>query len=102
MLFRYASYLIIKHSPKKKIPFLKKKFKNLKYKKITRINLHTEKISNHVVILAQKKSVREIARSFQKKIIKQNPRICCEGRDSASTILKKIQNTIWRFILNVI
>ena len=89
LLFRFASQQVLKHKPKRLIPFLKKKFKNLKYKKITRINLHTEKISNHVVILAQKKSVREIARSFQKKIIKQNPRICCEGRDSASTILKK-------------
>ena len=31
LLFRYASYLIIKNDPKNKILFLKKKFKNLKY-----------------------------------------------------------------------
>ena len=55
LLFRFASQQVLKNKPKKLIPFLKKKFKNLKYKKITRINLHTEKISNHVVILAQKK-----------------------------------------------
>jgi cytidylate kinase len=28
-------------------------------------------------------------RIFQKKIIGQHPRICCEGRDQASTILRK-------------
>jgi len=38
LLFRYASYLIIKHKPKKIIPFLRKKFKNLNYKYITLSN----------------------------------------------------------------
>ena len=89
LLFRYASFLIIKHKPKKIIFFLQKRFKNLNYKKITRINLHTQKISNHVAILAKQKKVRQIMRIFQKKIIKKNRRICCEGRDQASTILKK-------------
>ena len=30
LLYRYASYLILKNKPKNKIKFLKKKFKNLK------------------------------------------------------------------------
>jgi len=89
LLFRYASFLIIKHKPKKIIPFLRKRFKNLNYKKITRLNLHSQKISNHVATLAKQKRVRQIMRIFQKKIIKQHHRICCEGRDQASSILKK-------------
>ena len=89
LLFRYASRLIIKHKPKKIIPFLRKKFKNLNYNKITQLNLHTQKISNHVVMLAQKKSVRTITRALQKKILRKYPRILVEGRDAASEILKK-------------
>ena len=89
LLFRYASSLIIQHKPKKIISFLRKRFKNLNYKKITRLNLHSQKISNHVAILAKQKRVRQIMRIFQKKIIRQHHQICCEGRDQASTILKK-------------
>ena len=89
LLFRYASHLIIKNNPKKVIPFLKKKFKTLKYKDLTHLNLHSEKISNHVANLAKQKKIRQIMRSFQKKIIKKHKKICCEGRDQASTILRK-------------
>ena len=89
LLFRFASLLILKYEPKKIIPFLKKKFKNLNYNKITQLNLHTQKISNHVVMLAQKKSVRTITRALQKKILRKYPRILVEGRDAASKILKK-------------
>ena len=89
LLFRYASSLIIKHKPKKIISFLRKRFKNLNYKKITRLNLHSQKISNHVAILAKQKKVRQIMRIFQKKIIRQHHQICCEGRDQANTILRK-------------
>ena len=89
LAYRYASFLIIKHNPKKIFPFLKKKFKHLNYNKITRLDLHTQEISDHVVNLAKKKEVRKIIRIWQKKKIKKYPRICCEGRDQASTILKK-------------
>ena len=89
LLFRYASSLIIKHKPKKIISFLRKRFKNLNYKNITRLNLHSQKISNHVANLAKQKRVRQIMRIFQKKIIRQHHQICCEGRDQASTILRK-------------
>ena len=82
LLFRYASFLTIKYKPKKKIIFLKKKFKNLNYKKIKKINLHTQQISNHVAILAKKKNVRNIVKIFQKKVIKKHYRICFEGRES--------------------
>ena len=89
LLFRYASHLIIKYKPKKIIPFLRKEFKNLNYKQVTFLNLHAQEISNHVAVLATQKKVRLIIRNFQKKIIKKHHRICCEGRDQASTILKK-------------
>ena len=89
LLFRYASLLIIKHKPKKEISFLRKKFKNLNYKSITKLDLHTQEISNHVAFLAKQKKIRKIMRIFQKKIIKKHKQICCEGRDQASTILKK-------------
>lgn len=88
LLFRYASHLIIKHKPKKIIPFLRKKFKSLNYKNINSFNLHSQKISNHVATLAKQKKVRQIMRIFQKKIIRQHYQICCEGRDQASTILR--------------
>ena len=89
LLFRYASRLIIKNKPKKRIPFLRKKFENLTYNYITHLNLHSQEISNHVAILAKQKKIRQIIRDFQKKIIRKHHRICCEGRDQASTILKK-------------
>ena len=89
LLYRYSSKLIIKYKPKNIISFLDKKFKNITYKKITNQNLHSEKISNHVAILAKNKQVRKIVNNFQKKIIKNNKMICVEGRDIASKILSK-------------
>ena len=74
---------------KKIIPFLKKKFKNVSYKKIVKAKLHSEKISKHVAILAKNKKVREIVNRLQMKIIRVNKRICVEGRDIASKILAK-------------
>mgnify|MGYP001376811796 CR=1 FL=1 len=89
LLYRYCSKIIIKHKPKNKILFLKKKFKIVSYKQIEKQNLHSEKISNHVAIIAKNKKVREIVNKLQKKIIKKNSRICVEGRDIASKILNK-------------
>ena len=89
LLYRYGSKLIIKHKPKKPISFLQKKFKNISYKTISRQNLHSEQISNHVALLAKNKKIREIVNKFQKKIIKSNKKICVEGRDIASKILAK-------------
>ena len=89
LLYRYASKLIIKNKPKKNIPFLKKNFKNISYSNIVKQSLHSEQISNHVAILAKNKKVREIVNQLQKNIIKNNKRICVEGRDIASKILAK-------------
>ena len=89
LIYRYCSKLIIKNKPKNSVSFLKKKFKNISYKKIIKQKLHTEEISNHVAVLAKNKSVRIIVNKFQKKIIKSNKKICVEGRDIASKILSK-------------
>ena len=89
LLYRYASKLVIKHNPKNKVLFLKKKFKKVSYKKISKQSLHSEKISNHVAFLAKNKKIREIVNQLQKSIIKNNNRICVEGRDIASKILSK-------------
>jgi CMP/dCMP kinase len=89
LLYRYCSKLIIQYKPKTIIPFLKKRFKNISYKIISRQELHSEEISNHVATLAKNKKVREIVNQLQMKIIRTNSRICVEGRDIASKILAK-------------
>ena len=89
LLYRYASKLIINHKPKNEISFIKKKFSKLSYKNISKQNLHSEKISDHVAGLAKNKKVREIVNKLQISIIKSNNRICVEGRDIASKILSK-------------
>ena len=89
LLYRYASKLIIKHKPKNQITFVKNKFKNISYKKISNQNLHSEQISNHVAGLAKIKKIREIINKVQISIIRKNNRICVEGRDIASKILSK-------------
>ena len=89
LLYRYASKLVIKDNPKNLYSFLNNKFKHISYNKIAKQNLHSEKISNHVALLAKNKKVREIINKFQRKIIESNKKICVEGRDIASKILAK-------------
>lgn len=81
LLYRYASYLILKHKPKNKISFLKKKFEKLKYKKLNNYNLHTEKISIYTSEIAKILKVRKILKSYQKKFAKTNKYCVIEGRD---------------------
>ncbi len=89
LIYRYVSKLVILNKPHNPINFLQKKLKNVSYRSIAKQNLHSEKISNHVAILAKNKKIREIVNKFQKKIIKNNKKICVEGRDIASKILSK-------------
>ena len=89
MIYRYCSKLTIQNKPKNIIPFLRKKFRTLSYKSVTKQKLHSEEISSHVAILAKNKKVREIVNKLQMKIIRTNNRICVEGRDIASKILAK-------------
>ena len=89
LLYRYGSKLVISNKPKNLITFLNSRFKKVSYKTITKQKLHSEKISNHVAELAKNKKVREIVNKFQKNIIKNNKKICVEGRDIASKVLAK-------------
>ena len=89
LIYRFGSKLIINQNPKNIPLFLKYKLKNISYKSIMKQNLHSEQISNHVAILAKNKKVRQVVNQFQKKIIKNNKKICIEGRDIASKILAK-------------
>ena len=55
LLYRYASFLIIKYKPKNELALLNRKFKNLNYKKVEKLDLHNPKISEHSAIIAKKK-----------------------------------------------
>ena len=54
LLYRYASFLLLKYRPKKQIIFLKRIFKKLNYNNINNINLHTQEISDYSAIIAKK------------------------------------------------
>ena len=89
LLYRYASYLILKFRPKNKEKFIKKKFHNLNLKSLSKIELHTSKISEFTSIIAKEKKIRNILMIFQKKFAKKNKRVCIEGRDIGTVILPK-------------
>ena len=87
LLYRYAGFLLIKNKPKNQINFLKQKFKNLNYKKINRINLHTPEISKKTSSIAKINKVRKILKTFQKKFSNKFKNCCIEGRDISTKIL---------------
>ena len=87
LLYRYAGYLILRYQPKNKIIFLKKKFKNLDYKKLNKINLHTPQISAYSAVIAKINEVRKILKKFQINFSKINKNCCIEGRDISTKIL---------------
>ena len=87
MLYRYASFLILKYKPKKELIFLKKKFRKLNYKQLEKINLHSQKISEYSAELAKKNEIRKILKKFQIKFSTKNKSCCIEGRDISTKIL---------------
>ncbi len=87
LLYRYASYLILKNKPKSNIFFLKKAFKNLNYKKIDRLNLHDPKISEYTAKIAKVRKIRDILKKFQVSFSKKYKKCCIEGRDISTKIL---------------
>ncbi len=89
ILYRFASYQLLKHKPKNKITFLKKIFNKLNLKKLNKINLHTAEISEHTSIIAKEKKVRVILKLFQRKFAKKFKKVCIEGRDIGTVILPK-------------
>ena len=72
LLYRYASFLILKFKPKNEINFLKRKFKNLNYYHLNRINLHTPAISKHSSVIAKNNKIRSILKKFKLKFSKKN------------------------------
>ena len=89
LLYRYASYLIIKDKPKDRIVFLRKKFNRLNYEKIKKINLHSPKISEFSAIIAKNNKIRKILKKFQIQFSKKYKNCCIEGRDISTKILPK-------------
>ena len=87
LLYRYASYLILKYRPNNEIFFLKNKFKNLNYKRLEKINLHSQKISEHSSIIAKKIKIRKILKKYQINFSKKYNLCCIEGRDISPKIL---------------
>ena len=87
LLYRYASYLLIKNKPRRQLFFLKKKFEKLDYKKISKINLQSESINSLVAKIAKQKKIREILKKYQIDYSKKHNRVCIEGRDISYAIL---------------
>ena len=87
LLYRYASFLILKFRPKNKLTFLAKKFKKLNYKKLELINLHKPDISEYSSIIAKNNEVRKILKKFQINFAKKYKNCCIEGRDISNKIL---------------
>ena len=87
LLYRYAVFLLLKHKPKKKLDFIEKKFKNLNYNQLERVNLHTPLISQQSSIIAKNEKIRRILKKFQINFSKKNKNCCIEGRDISTKIL---------------
>ena len=87
LLYRYASYLILKKKPKNKINFLKSKFKNLNYKRLYKLNLHSQKISESSAKIAKINKIRNILKKYQLDFTKKYKNCCIEGRDISTKIL---------------
>jgi len=87
LLYRYASYQLLKYKPKNKIKYLKQCFKNLSLKKLNNKNLHLPEISAHTSIIAKEQKIRNILKIFQKTFAKKYNKVCIEGRDIGTVIL---------------
>jgi len=87
LLYRYASFQLLKHKTKNKVTFLKKCFKSLKLKQLDDKNLHSPEISSYSSIIAKEKKIRNILKIFQTKFVKKYNKVCIEGRDIGTVIL---------------
>ncbi len=87
LLYRYASYIILKFKPKNRISFLKTKFRKLNYKKLNKINLNNPKISEHSASIAKINKIRAILKKYQLNFSKKYKNCCIEGRDISTKIL---------------
>jgi cytidylate kinase len=89
LLYRYASYQLLKYKPKNTINFLRKCFKHLNLDKLNNKNLHSPEISAHTSVIAKEQKIRNILKAFQVKFAKKYNKVCIEGRDIGTVILPK-------------
>ena len=89
LLYRYASYQLLKKKPNDKIKFLNNIFNKLNYRKLNYINLHSPKISEHTSRIAKQNKIRMILKKFQVNFSRKNIRCVIEGRDIATKICPK-------------
>ena len=87
LLYRYASYQLLKYKPKNKVSYLKKCFKSLNLKKLNNKSLHSPEISAHTSLIAKEQKIREILKIYQKRFAKKYNKVCIEGRDIGTVIL---------------
>ena len=87
LLYRYASYILIRYKPKDQIKFLKNKFSKLNYKKLNKLNLQQPNISKKSALIAKVGKIRVILKDLQTKFSKKNKNCCIEGRDISTKIL---------------
>ena len=87
LLYRYASFQLLKKKPKNKINFLKKCFEKLSLQKLNNKNLHSPEISSYTSIIAKEQKIRIILKTVQKKFAKKYNKVCIEGRDIGTVIL---------------
>ena len=89
LLYRYASYQLLKCKPKDTISHLKKCFHNLSLNKLNNKNLHSPEISAHTSIIAKEQKIRNVLKAFQIKFASKYNKVCIEGRDISTVILPK-------------
>ncbi|MDC0426862.1 (d)CMP kinase [Pelagibacteraceae bacterium] len=89
LLYRYASFHLLKHRPKNITSFLNKRFISLNLKKLNNMNLQSPEISAHASVIAKDQRIRSILKIFQKKFAKRFNKVCIEGRDIGTVILPK-------------
>ena len=87
LLYRYASYQILKHKPKNTTLFLKKCFHQLNLSKLSNKKLHSPEISAHASIIASNQKIRNILKKVQKKFANGHTKVVIEGRDIQTKIL---------------
>ena len=87
MLYRYASYMILKKKPKNQIVFLKKEFKKISLNKLNKLDLNTPLISEHTSKIAKIKKIRNVLKSYQILFSKKHNKCIIEGRDISTEIL---------------
>ena len=87
LLYRFASYQLLKYKPKNTIPYLRKCFNTLSLKQLNNKNLHSAEISAHTSVIAKEQKIRNILKTFQRKFAKKYNKVCIEGRDIGTVIL---------------